>query len=42
MRDDFTKFSRISQWFQRLIHPALIQRLIFYSQIENINSINLC
>ncbi|CDN15742.1 MAG: hypothetical protein HRU34_14965 [Richelia sp.] len=24
--DDFTKFSTISQWFQRLIHPALMQR----------------
>ncbi|CDN13471.1 MAG: hypothetical protein HRU34_03385 [Richelia sp.] len=23
---DFTKFSTISQWFQRLIHPALMQR----------------
>ncbi|CDN12057.1 hypothetical protein RintRC_2693 [Richelia intracellularis] len=27
--DDFTKFSTISQWFQTLIHPALMQpRLI--------------
>ncbi|CDN13990.1 MAG: hypothetical protein HRU34_17365 [Richelia sp.] len=26
MRDDFTKFSRIYQWFQTLIHPALMQR----------------
>ena len=26
MRDDFTKFSTISQWFQMLIHPALMQR----------------
>ncbi|CDN10132.1 hypothetical protein RintRC_3738 [Richelia intracellularis] len=24
--DDFTKFSMISQWFQTLIHPALMQR----------------
>ncbi|CDN17053.1 O-methyltransferase family protein [C1] [Richelia intracellularis] len=24
--DDFTKFSTISQWFQKLIHPALMQR----------------
>ncbi|CDN14516.1 hypothetical protein RintRC_1342 [Richelia intracellularis] len=24
--DDFTKFSTISQWFQTLIHPALMQR----------------
>ncbi|NRB06048.1 MAG: hypothetical protein HRU34_00840 [Richelia sp.] len=24
--DDFTKFSRIYQWFQTLIHPALMQR----------------
>ena len=24
--DDFTKFSRISQWFQTLIHRALMQR----------------
>ncbi|CDN14296.1 Mobile element protein [Richelia intracellularis] len=23
--DDFTKFSRISQWFQTLIHPTLMQ-----------------
>ena len=23
--DDFTKFSTISQWFQTLIHPALMQ-----------------
>ncbi|CDN11632.1 hypothetical protein RintRC_3962 [Richelia intracellularis] len=27
--DDFTKFSRIDQWFQTLIHPALMQRRIF-------------
>ncbi|NRB08697.1 MAG: hypothetical protein HRU34_17210 [Richelia sp.] len=26
MRDDFTKFSTIYQWFQTLIHPALMQR----------------
>ena len=25
MRDDLTKFSRIFQWFQMLIHPALMQ-----------------
>ncbi|CDN12551.1 Mobile element protein [Richelia intracellularis] len=25
MRDDFTKFSSISQWFKTLIHPALMQ-----------------
>ncbi|CDN13483.1 hypothetical protein RintRC_7662 [Richelia intracellularis] len=31
MRDDFTKFSRIYQWFQTLIHPALMQRPIFLS-----------
>ncbi|NRB09551.1 MAG: hypothetical protein HRU34_22405 [Richelia sp.] len=24
--DDFTTFSTISQWFQTLIHPALMQR----------------
>ncbi|CDN13637.1 hypothetical protein RintRC_7165 [Richelia intracellularis] len=24
--DDFTKFPTIFQWFQTLIHPALIQR----------------
>ena len=24
--DDFTKFSTIYQWFQTLIHPALMQR----------------
>ncbi|NRB08136.1 MAG: hypothetical protein HRU34_13745 [Richelia sp.] len=29
MRDDFTKLSTISQWFQTLIHPALMQRPIF-------------
>ncbi|NRB08516.1 MAG: hypothetical protein HRU34_16095 [Richelia sp.] len=28
MRDDFTKFSTIYQWFQTLIHPALMQRPI--------------
>ncbi|CDN13823.1 hypothetical protein RintRC_0986 [Richelia intracellularis] len=28
MRDDFTKFSTIFQWFQTLIHPALMQRRI--------------
>ncbi|CDN13018.1 hypothetical protein RintRC_1037 [Richelia intracellularis] len=33
MRDDFTKFSTIYQWFQRLIHPALIQRQT--NNIEN-------
>ena len=27
--DDFTKFSTISQWFQMLIHPPLMQRLFF-------------
>ncbi|CDN16524.1 O-methyltransferase family protein [C1] [Richelia intracellularis] len=27
--DDFTKFSTISQWFQTLIHPALMQRQQF-------------
>ena len=26
--DDFTKFSRISQWFQTLIHTAFMQRQI--------------
>ena len=26
MRDDFTKFSTIYQWFQTLIYPALMQR----------------
>ncbi|NRB07397.1 MAG: hypothetical protein HRU34_09210 [Richelia sp.] len=26
MRDDFTQFSTIYQWFQTLIHPALMQR----------------
>ncbi|CDN15084.1 hypothetical protein RintRC_6479 [Richelia intracellularis] len=25
-RNDFTKFSTISQWFQTLIHSALMQR----------------
>ncbi|CDN16383.1 hypothetical protein RintRC_2175 [Richelia intracellularis] len=29
--DDFTKFSTISQWFQTLIHPALMKRRIFKS-----------
>ncbi|NRB08253.1 MAG: hypothetical protein HRU34_14440 [Richelia sp.] len=28
--DDFTKFSTISQWFQTLIHPALMQRLVLF------------
>ncbi|CDN13626.1 hypothetical protein RintRC_7541 [Richelia intracellularis] len=27
--DDFTKFSTIYQWFQTLIHPALMQRHLF-------------
>ena len=31
--DHFTKFSTIYQWFQTLIHPALMQRLP--SQIFN-------
>ncbi|CDN17210.1 O-methyltransferase family protein [C1] [Richelia intracellularis] len=26
--DDFTKFSTISQWFQTLIDPAIMQRPI--------------
>ncbi|NRB07832.1 MAG: hypothetical protein HRU34_11845 [Richelia sp.] len=26
--DNFTKFSTISHWVQRLIHPALMQRRI--------------
>ncbi|CDN16305.1 hypothetical protein RintRC_4311 [Richelia intracellularis] len=26
--DDFTKFSTIYQWFNTLIHPVLMQRLI--------------
>ncbi|NRB07323.1 MAG: hypothetical protein HRU34_08750 [Richelia sp.] len=30
--DDFTKFSTIYQWFQSLIHPALMQRRKFYSR----------
>ncbi|CDN15546.1 MAG: hypothetical protein HRU34_18220 [Richelia sp.] len=36
MRDDFTKCSTISQWFQTLIHPALMQRpfLVFYCWYE--------
>ncbi|NRB09743.1 MAG: hypothetical protein HRU34_23545 [Richelia sp.] len=28
--DDLTKFSTISQWFQTLIHPALMQRKKYY------------
>ena len=28
--DDFTKFSTISQCFQTLIHPPLMQRRLFY------------
>ncbi|CDN14782.1 MAG: hypothetical protein HRU34_04140 [Richelia sp.] len=28
--DDATKFSTIYQWFQTLIHPALMQRLTTY------------
>ncbi|CDN15368.1 Mobile element protein [Richelia intracellularis] len=31
--DDFTKLSTISQWFQTLIHAALIQRQIFNKEI---------
>ncbi|NRB08753.1 MAG: hypothetical protein HRU34_17540 [Richelia sp.] len=34
MRDDFTKFSTISQWFETLIHPALMQRP--FSQLQAI------
>ncbi|CDN11412.1 MAG: hypothetical protein HRU34_11210 [Richelia sp.] len=35
--DDFTKFSTISQWFQTLIDPALMQRpLVNRSQIGSI------
>ncbi|CDN14532.1 O-methyltransferase family protein [C1] [Richelia intracellularis] len=26
--DDFTKFSTVSQWFQTLIHPGLMQRRV--------------
>ncbi|CDN17261.1 hypothetical protein RintRC_2222 [Richelia intracellularis] len=29
--DDFTKFSTIYQWFQTLIHPALMQRHRYFS-----------
>ncbi|NRB07819.1 MAG: hypothetical protein HRU34_11760 [Richelia sp.] len=28
--DDFTKFSTSYQWFQTLIHPALMQRRILF------------
>ncbi|CDN15390.1 hypothetical protein RintRC_4617 [Richelia intracellularis] len=28
--DDFTKFSTIYQWFQTLIHPALMERPVFF------------
>ncbi|CDN13727.1 hypothetical protein RintRC_7535 [Richelia intracellularis] len=34
MRDDFTKFSTICQWFQMLIHPALIQRQISVTSLR--------
>ncbi|NRB09128.1 MAG: hypothetical protein HRU34_19785 [Richelia sp.] len=30
MRDDFTKFSTVSQWFQTRIHPGLMQRQILF------------
>ncbi|NRB09881.1 MAG: hypothetical protein HRU34_24370, partial [Richelia sp.] len=39
MRDDFTKFSTICQWFQTLIYPALMQRLIYLKAIVNITSL---
>ncbi|CDN16953.1 hypothetical protein RintRC_5844 [Richelia intracellularis] len=32
--DDFTKFSTIYQWFQTLIHPALMQRRLSINFIE--------
>ncbi|CDN10916.1 Transposase, IS4 [Richelia intracellularis] len=32
--DDFTKFSTIYQWFQTLIHLALMQRLEKYPQTK--------
>ncbi|CDN16475.1 MAG: hypothetical protein HRU34_20710 [Richelia sp.] len=34
MRDDFTKFSTIFQWFQTLIHPALMQRPNKFLEID--------
>ncbi|CDN13199.1 MAG: hypothetical protein HRU34_02365 [Richelia sp.] len=34
MRDDFTKFSTISQCFKTLIHPALMQRPEFISLVR--------
>ncbi|CDN10157.1 MAG: transposase [Richelia sp.] len=36
MPDDFTTFSTISQWFQRLIYPALMQRRLIMGY-EDIN-----
>ncbi|CDN15222.1 MAG: hypothetical protein HRU34_00460 [Richelia sp.] len=32
--DNFTKFSTIYQWFQTLIHPALMQRRTIKSFYE--------
>ncbi|CDN12162.1 MAG: hypothetical protein HRU34_10845 [Richelia sp.] len=40
MRDDFTKFPTISQWFQTLIHPALMQRRFLDSLGSFVNNIN--
>ncbi|NRB06218.1 MAG: hypothetical protein HRU34_01825 [Richelia sp.] len=34
--DDFTKFSTISQWFQTLIHTALMQRQKSYYLVYDI------
>ncbi|NRB08991.1 MAG: hypothetical protein HRU34_18985 [Richelia sp.] len=39
--DDFTQFSTIYQWFQKLIHPALMQRRINYSVFHSIFDIFL-
>ncbi|CDN10249.1 MAG: hypothetical protein HRU34_08810 [Richelia sp.] len=33
--DDFTKFSTLYQWFQTLIHPALMQRHLVLSKACN-------
>jgi hypothetical protein len=32
--DDFTKFSTIYQWFQTLIHPALMQSPMVQSPLS--------
>ncbi|CDN09795.1 MAG: hypothetical protein HRU34_14905 [Richelia sp.] len=37
--DDFTKFSRIFQWFQTLIHPAFMQCQILYDLLIHVEAL---